>query len=303
MSEGANVEKVSTNSSFPLEDVIAAAGPKQTQFLQLYVNRDRSKTAAILQMAKASGIMKAVMLTVDAPTIGKREADERVLVETPVKSAVSGAVSHNDKKGGGMGRLMGLYIDPTVNWSDIAWIKEQSGGLPLVLKGLQNAADVKMAAEYGVQGVVLSNHGGRGLDTSPPGLLTLLEVHRTCPEVLDRLEIYVDGGIRRGTDIFKALCLGATAVGVGRPYLYALGYGAEGVAHLTQSKACNVQQPSSSADQSAVLKDELKTTMRLCGITDLTQVHPGLVNTGDVDHLVPQGEAHPYIKWKPRARI
>ncbi|KAK5008031.1 Cytochrome b2, mitochondrial precursor [Elasticomyces elasticus] len=114
----------------------------------------------------------------------------------------------------------------------------------------------------------------------------LLECHRLCPEIFSKLEVYVDGGIRRGTDILKCLCLGATAVGLGRPFLYALNYGQEGVEHYID-----------------ILRDELETSMRLIGITDLSQVRPGLVNTAAVDHLVDSTEDHPWIQWRPTARL
>lgn len=184
-----------------------------------------------------------------------------------------------------MGRLMGQYVDKTLSWEDIPWIQETSR-LPIVVKGIQCAADAKKAVSYGVKGIMLSNHGGRALDTSQPVILTLLELHRICPEVFDKVEVYLDGGITRGSDILKALCLGATAVGIGRPYLYSLCYGQEGVEHLSQ-----------------ILKDELETSMRLAGITDVDQAHPGLVNTCDVDYLVPSVEEHPWIKWRPKAKM
>lgn len=103
-------------------------------------------------------------MTVDAPVPGKREADERLATETAVQSAVSGATSSNDKKGAGLGRLMAQYIDKSLTWSDLAWVREESG-LPIVLKGVQNVEDAKLAVEYGVDGILLSNHGGRSLDT------------------------------------------------------------------------------------------------------------------------------------------
>ena len=108
--------------------------------------------------------------------------------------------------------------------------------LPIVLKGIQTAEDAKMAMDAGMDGIMLSNHGGRSLDTSPPAIFTLLEIHKNCPEVFDHLEVLIDGGIRRGTDILKALCLGATAVGIGRSFLYATNYGQEGVEHLIESE-------------------------------------------------------------------
>lgn len=103
-----------------------------------------------------------ILVTVDAPVPGKREADERIAAEN-VASAISGAVASNDKKGGGMGRLMAQYVEKSLIWEDIQWIKRVSG-LPVVLKGVQSAMDTRMAADWGCDGVMLSNHGGRSLD-------------------------------------------------------------------------------------------------------------------------------------------
>ena len=263
---------------------IAEAGkPDQSFFLQLYVNSDRRKSTQLLQKARELGV-KAIFVTVDAHVPGKREADERIASEN-ISSPISGSASGNDKKGGGLGRLMGQYLDQTLNWDDIPWIRETSK-LPIVIKGIQTAADAKKALDYGCEGIFISNHGGRSLDTVQPSILTLLELHKICPEVFHHMEVYVDGGITRGSDILKAICLGATAVGIGRPYLYSLAYGQEGVEHLSQ-----------------IFKDELETSMRLCGITDIEQAHPGLVNTNDLDHLVPTGEEHPWVRWRPKAKI
>lgn len=224
------------------------------------------------------------MVTVDAPVPGKREADERIAAENIV-APISGAIAENDKKGGGLGRVMAKYIDSTLCWEDLAWIKRVSG-LPLVLKGVQTAADAQKAVSYGVDGILLSNHGGRSLDTTQPALLTLLELHKCAPEVFSHLEVYVDGGFTRGTDILKAIALGATAVGIGRPWLYALSYGQEGVQHLCE-----------------ILKDEMITSMKLSGITDVDEAHPGMVNTALLEPLVNKGEDHPWIKWQPKARL
>jgi L-lactate dehydrogenase (cytochrome) len=236
-----------------LAEVVAAGKTGQPFFFQLYVNSDRSKTEALLRSAKELGV-KALQVTVDAPIPGKREADERIAAENLV-SAVSGAVASNDKKGGGLGRVMAKYIDPTLCW------------------------------EYGAAAILLSNHGGRSLDTTQPAMLTLLELHNYSPEVFDHIEVYVDGGFTRGTDIIKALALGATAVGLGRPFLYALAYGQDGVEHLIE-----------------ILKDEIECTMKLAGITDVDEAHPGMVNTAMLEPLV-RGEAHPWIQWKPRASL
>lgn len=154
--------QISSNASYPLAEVIAAGKLNQPFFFQLYVNSDRVKTEALLKSAAQLGV-KALQVTVDAPIPGKREADERIAAENLV-SAVSGAVAENDKKGGGLGRVMAKYIDPTLSWDDLAWLKEVSG-LPIVLKGIQTAADARKAVQYGADAILLSNHGGRSLDT------------------------------------------------------------------------------------------------------------------------------------------
>lgn len=157
--------QISTNSSYPLEDIIAAGRPGQPFFLQLYVNADRQQTADLLARARRLG-MRGVFLTVDAPVPGKREADER------------NNISRDAKFGGGLGRAAGRFIDPAVVWEDLAWIRRASGGLPVVLKGVQTAADARRAVEHGADGILLSNHGGRSLDTAQPAMLTLLELHK-----------------------------------------------------------------------------------------------------------------------------
>lgn len=117
-------------------------------------------------------------------------------------------------------------------------------------------------------------------------MLTLLELHKHAPEVFNHLEVYVDGGFTRGTDIIKALALGAAAVGLGRPFLYALAYGQDGVEHLIE-----------------ILKDEIESTMKLAGITDVDQAHPGMVNTTMLEPLIRGEEEHPWIQWKPKAHL
>ena len=127
------------------------------------MNSDRSKTEALLQTAKKLGV-RAIFVTVDAPIPGKREADEKIAAQN-ISSGISGAIAVNDKKGGGLGRVMAKYIDPSLSWDDLAWLKHMSDPLPLVLKGIQTAADARKALEHGVDAILLSNHGGRSLDT------------------------------------------------------------------------------------------------------------------------------------------
>lgn len=243
---------VSSSASMPLADIVSEFRAAKTKvpgndstgsekerdlpiFLQLYVDRVRANSEKLLRTARALGI-NALFLTVDSPLPGKREADERIQTDETLTSAISGATARNDAKGGALGRVMGGYIDPRLSWSDIPWLRKCLPDVPIVLKGIQTWMDARKALEAGVDGIVVSNHGGRNLDTAPATVLVLLEMRRNCPEVFDGLEVYVDGGITRGTDIFKALCLGAKAVGVGRGFLYALNYGEEGVRRLVDSE-------------------------------------------------------------------
>lgn len=169
-----------------------------------------------------------------------------------------GKTAAPDLKGGGIGRAMASYIDTNVTWKDIAWIREQiqqpalsqtssssstssqhtqDKEIHIGVKGIQCVADVMLAIQSGLNIIWLSNHGGRGLDTAPPALYVLCELRRDHPWVFSvpGVEFYVDGGIRRGTDVVKAICLGARGVALGRPFVYALQYGTEGVRHAIQS--------------------------------------------------------------------
>jgi L-lactate dehydrogenase (cytochrome) len=256
----------------------------QPFFFQLYVDKDRVKSESLLRQIQSLGI-RAVFVTVDAPVPGKREADERIRADESLISPMVSSNAKNDSKGGSIARIMGGFIDTNVTWSDIAWLRSCTN-LPIVIKGIQTAADARLAMKHNVDGIMLSNHGGRSLDTSPAAVLVLLELQRCCPEVFDAMEVYVDGGVRRGTDIVKALCLGASGVAMGRHFLSALSYGSEGVERLVE-----------------ILKDEMETTMRLLGVTSISELHPGLVNTLDVDHLVPLDDAHPYAHWSRQKSV
>ena len=234
-----------------------SAAPNHPFFFQLYVSRDRAASESLLRHVWALGV-RTVFLTVDSPVAGKREADERVRADETLRAPMSGARAVNDRAGGGLGRIMGSYVDDQLSWDDLPWLRRVWKG-KVVIKGVMGAEDAKRAAKEGLDGIVLrcpvpppfslikqldrkkadsgrSNHGGRNLDTSPPSLLVLLELRRHCPEIFNQLEVFLDGGIRRGTDILKALCLGAKAVSIGRPVLYALNYGEEGVKHLIDRK-------------------------------------------------------------------
>ncbi|EGR45086.1 uncharacterized protein TRIREDRAFT_69081 [Trichoderma reesei QM6a] len=250
-------------------------------FFQLYVNKDRSKSEAIVRAIEATGKVKAILVTVDVPVIPKREDDERVKSNEQLQIAGIGLkpeTAKGDKRGAGLARQVSSFIDPTFTWDDLKWLRSITE-IPIVVKGIQCAADANMAAKLGAQGIVISNHGGRAADTAPPTILVLLELQKQCPEIFGKLEVLIDGGFRRGSDIVKAVCLGASAVGLGRPFLYSLGYGQEGVERAAW-----------------ILKDEIETAMRLCGMTDLMRdAHPDFVNTSSLDFMVP-GLKHPYAR-------
>lgn len=206
---------------------------------QLYVPTDRTKAKTLIQRIKVAGY-HSLWITVDSSTQGKRTADrylqaQEILDEGGIE-VVREAAAENDFGPAFGGRPTAGYLHPGLTWEDIAWISEEWGG-PIVLKGIQSVEDVKLAVQYGVQGVLLSNHGGRQIHSAPSALMTLLEIRSYYPEAFDKLEVFVDGGLRDGADVLKALCLGATAVGVGRPYFYALAaYGTDGVEKCTDSK-------------------------------------------------------------------
>lgn len=164
--KAANNYQISTNASFTMAEITSSVAPETVPFFfQLYVNKDRPASEVLLRDAEKAG-MKGIWFTIDGPVQGKREADERVKVETTTgaSAAMSGATATNDSRGGGLGRTMGGYIDATFNWDDIAWLR-RSTKLPIVAKGVQTVEDAVLAMQHGLDGIVISNHGGRNLDT------------------------------------------------------------------------------------------------------------------------------------------
>ncbi|KAK7966270.1 L-lactate dehydrogenase (cytochrome) [Apiospora aurea] len=264
---------VSTVGSLTVEETIAAVPDKQQPFwFQLYVNHNRLKTEEALQRLEQLPQVKAVLVTVDLPVVSKREADERIRAADLGPVLVDGKPAGGSKgRGAGLAASTGNFIDSTMTWEDLLWI-QCCTKLPIVVKGIQSADDAKKALQVGCAGIVVSNHGGRALDNAPSSVLVLLELRRDCPEVFEEMEVYVDGGVRRGSDILKAFCLGARGVGIGRPFQCAIAYGKDGVEHCA-----------------GILKDELETAMRLCGVTDLVQVRGDMswLNTSELDALLP----------------
>ncbi|EEH39141.1 cytochrome b2 [Paracoccidioides lutzii Pb01] len=259
------IQMIPTLASCSFDEIVDARGPNQIQWLQLYVNKDRGITKRIVQHAEKRGC-KALFITVDAPQLGRREKDMRTKFSdrgSDVQASDANSESSVDRSQGAA-RAISSFIDPSLSWADIPWFQSITT-MPIVIKGVQRVDDVLRAVEAGIPAVVLSNHGGRQLDFSPSSIELLADV---MPELRrrgwqDRIEVYIDGGVRRGTDILKALCLGAKGVGIGRPFLYAMSaYGVPGVERAMQ-----------------LLKDELVMNMRLIGCSSIEQLCPDLVDT------------------------
>ena len=226
---------VSTMSTTPVEDVAREA--KNPLWFQLYVQRDRGFARALVQRAEAAGC-RALCLTVDTPLPGARNREERVEFRLPANLdlphlrglKVNGV---EISKGGGH-RSIGNSIysaisDPALTWKDVEWLGSFVK-VPLLLKGVLNPDDAERAVKSGAAGIIVSNHGARNLDTTPA---TIDALPLVAERISGRVPLLVDGGVRRGTDVLKALANGANAVLVGRPYLYGLGVaGEDGVARV-----------------------------------------------------------------------
>jgi L-lactate dehydrogenase (cytochrome) len=243
LARGAAIQDIpyctSSYSSVSHKDIAACMAEREggCLFFQLYVSRTRAQTMDLIALARKLDF-KALVVTVDTPVVGKREEDERHRAEVHFESGVVEMPRALDPSPDKEAPILRGVHSSTLDWEDLKWIREAWEGTgPVVLKGIQTAEDAKRAAEIGVDGIYLSNHGGRQIDYGPSSIRTLLEIRTFCPEILSKVEIYLDGGIRRGADVLKALCLGATAVSLGRPFMYALGaYGSEGVVKAIQSK-------------------------------------------------------------------
>ena len=256
------VQMIPTLASCSFDEIVDAKKGDQPQWLQLYVNKDRQITERIVKHAEERGV-KGLFITVDAPQLGRREKDMRSKF-SDVGSNVQNTGGDNVDRSQGAARAISSFIDPSLSWKDIPWFLGITK-MPIILKGVQRVEDVIRAIEIGVQGVVLSNHGGRQLDFARSGIEVLSEIMPVLREknLQDKIEIYVDGGVRRATDIIKALCLGATGVGIGRPFLFAMSaYGLPGVDRAMQ-----------------LLKDEMEMNMRLIGCSCVHQLNPSLVDT------------------------
>ncbi len=222
---------LSTLSNRRIEDVCAAAS--SPVWFQLYVYRDRGLSRSLVERAAAAGC-KALVLTVDGPVMGTREADVRNRFHLPAGLTLANVAGTGkealtaDAQVSGLTAYVASQLDPSLTWKDVDWLCSLTG-LPVVIKGILRPDDARMAVEHGAAAVVVSNHGGRQLD----GAVATLDA---LPAVVDAIgEVYVDGGVRRGTDVLKALALGARAVLVGRPVLWGLAArGTGGAAHVLE---------------------------------------------------------------------
>jgi 4-hydroxymandelate oxidase len=251
----------STTATTRLSDVIEASpGP---MWFQLYLYQDRGTSRALIEEAVRSGY-SGVMITVDAPLLGRRERDIRLGFTLPRHLTIANAAAAGmdvvpDASEGASGLMLHFRSlhDAAVTPRDIAWVREVSG-LPVVVKGIVRGDDAVLAVEHGAAAIVVSNHGGRQLDTAIPSITALPEV---VDAVAGRAEVYVDGGVRRGTDVIKSLSLGARAVLLGRPVLWGLAVDGEaGVSAVLE-----------------LLRGEVDLAMALSGARNVSELTPDLV--------------------------
>ncbi|CAI7659299.1 unnamed protein product [Penicillium glandicola] len=266
---------ISNNASMVPEEIVAGATPDQVFGFQLYVKTDRTESEAVLARINKLPAVKCIVLTVDEPVQGKHELGPRgfghyddLQTDIPTRAREPSQASTDVRVA--IPSVSGPACD--AEWEiTLQWLAKHTS-LPIIIKGIQTYEDAEVAATYApqVKGIILSNHGGRVLDTAPPAIHTLLEIRKYCPELLEKLEIMVDGGIRRGTDVVKALCLGARAVGIGRPAFWGLAAG--GVAGVERTLQ--------------ILAEETRTCMRLLGVQKVADLGIRHVNTRIVEQQI-----------------
>ncbi|XP_042310370.1 hydroxyacid oxidase 2 isoform X2 [Sceloporus undulatus] len=245
----------STYSTCSVEE-IAAAAPTGVQWFQLYIHKRRDLSEQLVRRIESSGF-QALVLTADLPYAGKRRDDLRNTLQFLSSFTLKnfeGAFEDNDYSEYGLPRDS---MDSSISWKDIAWLKSLTH-LPLIIKGILTKEDAELAVRHGVQGIIVSNHGGRQLDGVPATIDALVEV---TAAVQGKVEVYLDGGIRTGSDVLKALALGAKCVFIGRPALWGLAYkGEKGLQQVLK-----------------ILKDEFRLSMALAGCRNVSEIDQRLV--------------------------
>ncbi|XP_019070919.1 glycolate oxidase 1 isoform X1 [Solanum lycopersicum] len=241
---------------------VASTGPG-IRFFQLYVYKDRNVVMQLVKRAERAGF-KAIALTVDTPRLGRREADIKNRFVLPPNLSLKnfegldlGKIDKTDDSG--LASYVAGQVDQSLSWKDVKWLQTITH-LPILLKGVLTAEDARLAVESGAAGIIVSNHGARQLDYAPATVMALEEVVKA---VQGRLPVFLDGGIRRGTDVFKALALGASGVFIGRPVVFSLAVDGEaGVRKVLQ-----------------MLHDEFELTMALSGCLSIKEISRSHITT------------------------
>ncbi|HEX6576174.1 MAG TPA: alpha-hydroxy-acid oxidizing protein [Gemmatimonadaceae bacterium] len=258
---------LSTVSSVTIEEIAQIMGDAPRWF-QLYPARSREIASSMVRRVEAAGF-SAIMVTLDTAVLGWREQDLRLgylpflegkgiinYLSDPVFRASLAKPPEEDPRAAIM-QFLGVFTNPSFGWSDVEWLRSQTG-LPLLLKGVMHPDDARKAMDYGIDGIVVSNHGGRQLD----GEIGTLDALPSIVEAVDgKASVIVDSGVRHGADVIKAVALGAKAAMVGRPYAYAMaGHGEQGVRHLLRN-----------------MMGEIDLELALCGLTSIRAISRSLL--------------------------
>lgn len=268
-SAAGTIMTLSSWSTSSVEEV-ASTGPG-IRFFQLYVYKDRNVVAQLVRRAERAGF-KAIALTVDTPRLGRREADIKNRFTIPphltLKNFEGLDLGKMDKTNdSGLASYAASQVDQSLSWKDVKWLQTITH-MPILVKGVMTAEDTRIAIQAGAAGIIVSNHGARQLDYVPATISCLEEVVKAAQ---GRVPVFLDGGVRRGTDVFKALALGASGIFIGRPVLFSLA--AEGEAGVRKVLK--------------MLRDEFELTMALSGCTNLKEITRNhIVTEADMRHPV-----------------
>ncbi|EMP31734.1 Hydroxyacid oxidase 1 [Chelonia mydas] len=278
---------------------VAQAAPDGLHWLQLYIYKDREVTRSLVQRAERAGY-KGIFVTVDTPLLGKRFDDVRNKFQLPphlrMKNFDTNDLAFSSEKGYGENSGLAVYvaqaIDPSIKWEDITWLRGLTS-LPIVAKGILRADDAREAVKHGVNGILVSNHGARQLDGVPATIDVLPEI---VEAVEGKAEVFLDGGVRKGTDVLKALALGAKAVFIGRPIIWGLVYqGEEGAKEVLQMLKEEFQLAMALSDFAGSYSTALHACFILSGLVyprNFPLEHPTVANPESAPLLVAMVTMH-----------